>query len=248
MSLFARLLGRQKPRWEEAWQTYPGTVDNASALWSVDLGAVDAAPLTQLPVRMDVEAPYAADADGLPADAGHLARMEDLVRQSVARLGGVYVGHLSGRGSCRFTGHLPSEPASPVTLPGLADARVRTEYDPHWAYVRDRLAPDERQHRLLSDRALVNVLSAQGDSLATPRAVAHVALFPEQAAAESAAAALQVDGFTVGVERDDEGEFALTAMRTDPVAPPTVHELSWKVKETVERHGGTYEGWTCAVA
>jgi hypothetical protein len=50
------------------------------------------------------------------------------------------------------------------------------------------------------------------------------------------------------VEPDGEGDFALTALRQDPVAPPRVHDLSWRVQETVERHGGTYDGWTCAVA
>jgi hypothetical protein len=50
------------------------------------------------------------------------------------------------------------------------------------------------------------------------------------------------------VEPDDEGEFSLTALRSDPVEPPVVHDLTWAVKETVERHGGTYDGWNCGIA
>ena len=38
MSLIGRLLGRQRDRWPESWQTYPGVVSDAPAVWSVDLG------------------------------------------------------------------------------------------------------------------------------------------------------------------------------------------------------------------
>jgi hypothetical protein len=245
MSLFGRLLGRKTTRWAEAWQTYPGAVGGAPAVWSVDLGAIEAAPLAHLPVRMDIEARYAADADGLPLDGAQLAEVEDAVRAGVEANGGVYVGRMASRGECRFTAHLPAQPATPVTV---ADGQVRTEYDPHWAYVRDTLAPDDRQHRLLQDLALVGILTEHGDPLDIPRDVEHVAFFVEQTPAEDAAAALRADGFAADVERDDEGDFALLARRQDPVAPPTVHELTWRVKETVERHGGTYDGWSCAVA
>lgn len=245
MSLFGRLLGRQKTRWDELWQTFPGAVDEVPAMWSVDLGAVAAAPVTALPVRMDVEVDVAAGPDGLSADEARLAHLDEDVRAVAESLGGAYLGRVVSGGGCRFTAHLPAEPAAPVTVPGAPQARVRTGYDPHWAYVRDALAPDDRQQRLIEDLAVVGVLSDHGDPLATPRDVAHVAFFAEQAPAELAAAALRADGFSASVERDDEGDFALVALRRDPVAPPRVHELAWAVKETVEGHGGIYDGWNC---
>jgi hypothetical protein len=247
MGLFGRLLGRQRARWDEAWHTFPGTLDDRSAVWAVDLGAVYAAPVPHLPVRVDIEAPYPAAADGLPVDDADLTRLEDVVRRAVSALDGAYVGRVAGHGRVRLTAHVAAEPANPVSLPGVADAEVRTEYDPHWAYVRDALTPDERQHRLIADLALVGQLADQGDSPARPRPVAHVGVFPDQARADEAAADLDAAGFTTSVERDDEGEFVVTALRQDPVAPPAVHDLTWTVKETVERHGGTYDGWNCAV-
>ncbi len=248
MSIFGRLLGRRQSRWDAAWRAFPGVVDDAPALWRVDLGAVFSAPVTHLPVRVDIEVPCDHGPDGLPIDMGRLAQIEDAVRACVANLDGVYVGRVATLGICRFTAHLPNEPTSQVQVEGVADARTRTEYDPHWAYVRDSLAPDDRQHRLLEDLAVVESLSEHGDALGTPRAVEHVAFFAEQASAEGAAADLRGDGFAASVERDDEGDFALVAQRADPVAPPRVHELSWAVKETVERYGGIYDGWRCAVA
>jgi hypothetical protein len=245
VSLIGRLLGRQRTRWAESWQTFPGTIADAPALWSVDLGAIEAAPVTTLPVRIDVRVPFAAGADGLPT--GPLAEAEDAVRAAVDGLGGVYVGRVASQGQARFTAHLPAEPAEP-SVPGLADAQIVTEYDPHWAYVRDRLAPDDRQFRLLADRALVEALSEQGDNLGMPRPVTHTAYFSEADRAERAAADLRADGFEAGVGPSPEGDFELTALRQDPVAPPQVHDLSWRLQETIERHEGTYDGWTCAVA
>ncbi len=260
MSVFGRLLGRRhdragfgrpdngllrrRTRWAEAWQTYPGAVADAPALWSVDLGAVDAAPMNHLPVRMHVVVGYSATPDGLPADWAQLAEVEDQVRAVVTRPG-VYVGRLASAGRCTFTAHLPAQPAAAVALPGV---EVSTEYDPHWAYVRDALAPDDRQYRLLDDLAVVGILARAGDGLTTPRPVAHVAIFAGPDAAQQAAAELTENGYATTVERDDEGDFTLTAIRSHPVAPPAVHELTWAVKETVERHGGGYEGWNCAVA
>jgi Regulator of ribonuclease activity B/Family of unknown function (DUF695) len=248
MGLFGRLLGRRTPDWVEAWQSYPGAVGESPAVWSVDVGALALAPVTALPVRLDALVDVTAGPDGLPTDGAQVAEIEDAVRAAVVAIGGVYLGRVATAGTCLFTAYLPAEPATPVTLAPAGSARISTEYDPHWAYARDILAPDERQHRLIADLALVESLAGQGDPLAVPREVEHLAFFPAQAGAEEAAADLRADGFAAVVERDDEGEFALTALRRDPVAPPVVHELSWAVKETVERHGGTYDGWNCALA
>jgi hypothetical protein len=248
MSLFGRLLGRRRPDWTEAWRTYPGNYSDAPAVWAVDLGVLGLAPIAALPVRMDVFVGVASDTDGLPTDGVQIAELEDAVRVAAERLGGVYVGRVASAGVCRFTGHIASEPPTPLALPDYPSAPVATAYDPHWAFARDVLGPDERQHRLLEDLELVGILEGQGDPLAVPREVSHIAFFSGQDGAEDAAAALRADGFAAVVERDDEGEFSLTALRHDPVAPPVVHDLTWGVKETVERHGGTYDGWNCGIA
>ncbi len=246
MSLFGRLLGRSKSRWSESWQTYPGFVGDAAALWTVDLGAIDAAPVPSLPVRLDVSVPYPADADGLPT--GHLVEAEVAVRAAVEDLGGVYLGGVASGGRCRFTAQLPSQPSATVHVPGLADAEATVEYDPHWAYVRDTLAPDARQYRLLADRVVLDALASAGDRLDIPRDVEHLAFFADEVTAEAAAGDLRADGFMTAIDPDGTGELALTAVRTDPVAPPRLHELTWRVQETIERHGGIYDGWSCAVA
>jgi hypothetical protein len=239
MGILGRLMGRRSPEWTEAWRTYPGTYTNVPAVWAVDLGVLSLAPVAALPVRMDVFVGVTSDGDGLPTDGAQIAAVA---------LGGVYVGRVASAGVCRFTAHIPVEPATPIALSRFPTAPVATAYDPHWAFARDVLGPDERQHRLLEDLEMVEALQGQGDPLAVPREVAHVAFFPARSAAEEAAEVLRADGFAAVVEPDDEGEFSLTALRSDPIEPPVVHDLTWAVKETVERHGGTYDGWNCGIA
>jgi hypothetical protein len=248
MGILGRLMGRRRPDWTEAWRTYPGTYSNAPALWAVDLGVLELAPIPTLPFRMDVFVGVTSGADGLPTDGAQVAELEDAVRATADRLGGVYVGRLGSAGVCRLVAHIPVDPVNPVTLPDYPTAPVATAYDPHWAFARDVLGPEERQHQVLEGPEVVGVLQGQGDPLAVPRQVAHVAFFPVLSSAEHAAADLRADGFSAVVEPDEEGEYSLTALRNDPVEPPVVHDLTWAVKQTVERHGGTYDGWNCGIA
>jgi Regulator of ribonuclease activity B/Family of unknown function (DUF695) len=252
MSRFTRILGGRygrRARWEPVWQAYPGTIAEAPASWFVDLGAVDAAPVPGLPVRLDLSVAYPGG--GLPGedDLARLGELDGRVRAIAVEHAGVFVGRVATGGVCRYTAHLPTAPDQPIRLssPGGGALEIATEYDPHWAYVRDHLAPDERQAQLMADLVVITVLQEHGDELAHTREVQHVALFAGPEPAQDAAATLQADGFTVAVERDDEGEFRLTATRRDAVVPPGVHDLSWTVKELVERHGGSYDGWSCVV-
>lgn len=247
-----RILGGRRgrrARWDPAWQAYPGTIGEAPASWFVDLGAIEAAPVPGLPMRLDLSVAYPGG--GLPgeADLARLGEFDGRVRVIAAEQAGVFVGRVASGGVCRYTAHLPGAPSQPLRLsaPDGGEPEIATEYDPHWAYVRDHLAPDERQAQLMADLAVIAMLQQHGDALAHPREVQHVALFAGSEPAQDAAATLQADGFSVAVERDDEGGFRLTATRRDALVPPGVHELSWTVKESVERHGGAYDGWSCAV-
>ncbi|MGE5828624.1 MAG: DUF695 domain-containing protein [Micromonosporaceae bacterium] len=245
---FTRIFGGRRVRWEPAWQAYPGAIDEAPAAWLVDLAAVDAAPVLRLPVRLDIRLPYPGG--GLPAEAdlNRLGAFDGRVRAIAAEHDGVFVGRVACAGLCRYTAHLPAAAAQPPRGASLDGAEVSTEYDPHWAYVRDHLAPDERQAQLLADLLVVTALRQHGDVLDRIREVEHVALFAGPDPANDAATALRAEGFSVAVERDDEGEFVLLATRRDAVVPPAVHEVSWTVKESIERHGGSYDGWSCAVS
>jgi Regulator of ribonuclease activity B len=245
MGILGRLRGR-RARWEESWRSFPGALGEVAAEWTVDLGAVEAAPVADLPVRLDVVHQLGPAGDASASDPAAVTRVEDAVRGVVQRLGGAYIGRVVSPGQARYTGHLPAEPATPVEIAGAGTGV--TAYDPHWAYVRDSLAPDERQYQWLADMGEVAALTGRGDQLAVAREVSHLAYFADPEAAERAAVELRADGFATSLQRDTEDGFALVATRRDPVAAPGVHELSWRVHEMVERHGGGYAGWSCETA
>lgn len=247
MGRFSRLLGGRlrgrRARWEQNWGVYPGELDGQPAIWTVDLGAIGAAPVSSLPVRLDVTAPYRPE-DG--ADAGEalhaLYPIEDAVANGAAERGGAYVGRVLGGGVCRYTAHLPAEPDGDLRLPGDGLV-VRTEYDPEWAYVRDTLAPDARQAHVMFDLMVLRSLEESGDAPEVPRPVDFFAIFAAPEPAEAAAAELRSAGHQVTTQRDDEGEYVLTSVLVTAVAPPALHDLTWSVRELVERHGGAYDGW-----
>jgi Regulator of ribonuclease activity B/Family of unknown function (DUF695) len=252
VSVFGRLLGRRKVRWTPVWVSFPGTIEDRPALWLIDLGAVEAAPVQGLPLRLDVRAPYRAEAEtGLPQDGelGYLGDVAEVLSATAAAAGGAMVGRVSSAGVTRFTAHLPQDLESPLTLPtrSAGTPTVHGEFDPHWAYVRDALTPDERQHSIISDLVVIGYLQQQGDDPTQPRPVEFAAVVDDEARANAAAEELTRAGFSVLVSRDDEGEYALAATRQADVAPPGLHELTWSVAEVVHRHGGSYEGWSCSV-
>jgi hypothetical protein len=249
MGFLRKLLGRE-PVWAEQWEVFPGEFGGQPAMFNVDLGAVDVAPVGRLPVRLDVEFSYPHDGvTGMPGDAqlASIHELDDAVRRAVAPLGGAYVGRVLSGGNGQIACYLPPDvtvvPAVPA-VGGLAP-RAALVPDPAWSRVREELTPDAWQRHVIEDSHLVQALEEHGDRLAAPREVEHIAYFADLDRAGDAANVLREAGFAVTVERDDEGEYELEAVRRDPVEPPAVHEVTWLVRETVERHDGLYDGWGC---
>ena len=250
MGLLRRLLGREQA-WVERWAVYPGEVGGRLAMYNIDLGAVEAAPVARLPQRLDIEFTYTGDgASGMPTaeELTSIRTLDDAVRQVLRSAGGALVGRVLSDNTGRITGYLPEGVTPPPlgSVPGLSPTPTLTE-DPGWSRVRDELTPDAWQRNIMDDNQVVQELEAHGDRLSAPRAVEFLAYFPDPERAESAAEELRVDGFAVTVERGDEGDFVLQSIRRDPVEPPALHEVTWKVRGIVERHDGLYDGWGCMV-
>ncbi|MFG2037553.1 DUF695 domain-containing protein [Dactylosporangium sp. NPDC048998] len=250
MGLLRRLLGREQA-WVERWAVYPGEVGGRLAMYNIDLGAVEAAPVTRFPQRYDVEFAYTGDgASGMPAAAelNSIHTLDAAVRQVLRSAGGALVGRVLSDNAGRITGYLPANTNPPPLPPidGLAPT-AEVSSDPGWTRVREELTPDAWQRNIMDDNQVVQELEAHGDRLSLPRAVEFLAYFPDPERAEASAQELREDGFAVTVERGDEGDFVLQAIRRDAVEPPALHEATWKVRGIVESHDGIYDGWGCMV-
>jgi hypothetical protein len=250
MGLFRKMLGRE-PAWTEQWGVYPGGAGDRLAMYNIDLGAVSAAPVPKLPVRVDVEFTYSGDgASGMPAEGElvEIRTLEDVVDRAMRALGGAYVGRVLTENTGRMTGYLPSssQPPQLPAQPGLTP-RLTLTADPAWSRVREELAPDAWQLNVLEDNRILQMLQSHGDRLERPRAIEHMGYFADPENAAVAAEVLRAEGFAVAVERDDEGDFALQAVRPDAATPPDVHQVTWLVRSAVEEHSGVYDGWGCEV-
>lgn len=246
MALFGR-----RGRWEESWALFPGTIDGRFAMYLVDLGALDVAPVPGWQLRLDVTAEYPARDDGMPAD-GELAgvqELEDEVSAAAARLGGAYVGRVLTAGTAHMACYLRRAPARlpPLRALGGRAPRVDVEGDPGWLLLRRQFAPDNRQRHAISDLRVVQALLDHGDHLERPRQVGHLGHFPTSSAACAAADELRAAGFDARVDAGERDGVALAVQRIDPVDPPELHEVTWLVRQAMERYGGSYDGWGCRV-
>jgi Regulator of ribonuclease activity B/Family of unknown function (DUF695) len=245
-----RLFNRRKAHWDENWAVFPGELEGQFAMYFVDLGAIDAGPVDALPTRLDLTIPLPdAGEDGMPAphELQLVQAIEDQVVTVAGKLGGAYVGRVLSAGTARLTCYLTKPPETPPPAVAGLTVEATTDADPAWAYLRDVLAPDEQQRHIIADLSIVQVLTSEGDRLDPPRPVDHTAFFMSAAEAEAAASELREQGFDVKIERQDDTEYLLEAVRVDPVAPPDLHDMTWSVRGSVETHGGTYDGWSCYV-
>jgi hypothetical protein len=250
MGMFRKLLGRG-PVWTERWGVYPSGPQDKLAMYSIDLGAIDAAPVPKLPIRLDVEFTYTGDgASGMPAEdeLAEIRSLEDVVDRAMRAVGGAYVGRVLADNKGTMTGYLPPSAAAPALPEQRAlSPRLTLTPDPAWSRLVEELAPDEWQRNMIDDNQVLQELEGHGDRLGVPREVEYLGYFADLDQAEEAAQALRAEGFAVAYERDDEGEFALQATRRDSVAAPEVHAVTWLVRQVIEQRSGVYDGWGCSV-
>jgi regulator of RNase E activity RraB len=222
------------PAWEPDWQTFPGRVDDVDVMLHADLGAVRAAPVEDLGVRLEIAVRFAKTRpDGSPVDA------------VAKRASGRYVGRVLGGGGCRFVAYLPGGAADPVPElkldPGPFSPVLTTADDPDWAFALGAFTPDPSAEQRNYNRPLVEALKTRGDRLEVPRAIEHSAHFADQKSAAAAGAELGKAGHLVSASPDEEGGATLTITRAAPLTE--IDAATEAVLTVVRRHGGDYDGW-----
>jgi len=99
----------------------------------------------------------------------------------------------------------------------------------------------ELRHSMCSEQLSQRV--KMGDHLEVPREVDHTAYFAKRANAESAAAELAAQGYSVAVSRKGFGSFALEAHIDSDVEWETVDEFVPRMFDLITKHHGVYDGW-----
>ncbi len=246
MPLFRRL----RPRWTPDWRAYDGQVDGQPAAIRADVDAIGAAPVAELPVRVEVTVRLADPRpDGSPSAAQlpALYAVEDRLATGVERrYSGRYVGRYFSAGSCRFVYQLPSWPES-FELDDAAPFMVDVAHadDPDWKRTLELFRPDHTGLQRARSKALLDALASRGDRVGEPRPIEHVGYFASSEQAKAAGQDLRGHGYGVAVDGDEDGNWTVRAVRRD--APERIDPAAAQVLEVIERHGGTYDGWGCDV-
>lgn len=125
---------------------------------------------------------------------------------------------------------------------------IEQELDFQWKRY-EHLCPTEKESWDHADVELVEILRRDGDNLAKPREVEHVAFFSRMEQAAAYIGAIQTRGFDARVDDPEAGEefVRVRVRRQDPVELEHIRSVSSYLDETARAHGGTYDGWETPV-
>ncbi|MEM9380703.1 MAG: DUF695 domain-containing protein [Planctomycetota bacterium] len=245
---------------DERWDFYPCRVDDAPASilvgFHLESGPRPSGADTLHVVGLEMEDP-AEHGMGSQAEAETLWPVEDALVAELAGAGFVHVGRLRNRGTWQISFYGPAS-ATDHFLPTAEehakranrDSWTHVKADPDWSYYATFLLPDAERRHWIKDRALVATLQDNGDRLVRPRTVDHDLAFPSSEAFELFFEAAELRGFRRGRPVDageEDGAFAATIQRDDPVELEHIHRVVMDLVELAAPYDGSHTGWGCTV-
>lgn len=241
----------------EAWETYPAFVDGKPAMFFLNMGMVQVAPLEAAPalylIKVEMVDPGESGM-GTPDEAERFMPFEDAACESAAQDGLLFAGRVRTDGHWEMGFYGPEG----VDLGEILD-RVETAGfsiqlgggdDSQWEFLLGYLAPDRERWQWIMDHRVVRQLIDAGDDPDKPRVVDHAAHFRSEAALNSFAAAAKEQGFEESQRDEQKGRdypWMIEVQREDAVSINHIHDAVMGLIELVESHGGDYDGWGCPV-
>lgn len=232
---------------DDEFEFYPCTVDGAPASIYVNLKFEHAPPPAADTCYTIAIAMRERGEHGI-GTADESEALNTIEEALIAKDLVTYVGRLRCNGLWEIVFYGPA--GHLTTLLGLVRDRAggrkhagRANRDATWTYYKDLLLPDAERRRWMDDRRIVQILTEQGDRLATPRRVDHHLTFPTTAARDAFLAAAPAAGFTVELTDD----LLLHLHREDPIELDHIHDVVMTLVDAATAHGGTYERWTAGI-
>ncbi|MFH2008079.1 MAG: DUF695 domain-containing protein [bacterium] len=248
--------------WEDDFDFYFSETMKARVVITLDLGAVEVAPLQSHPFRLQARIEmHSPKRDGLRdlGEADALFELEDLL---VDRLGGIlpllYVGRVVAVGDVMLIWYAPRaverlmEELTEVVKEVRGDYVVRLSLveDPKWSFYDDFMFPDVYNLQVMLNRRRLMTLQEHGDDGAAARELDHLAYFPSRELAEAAANQLEELGYSVeapAVEAenppDEELKWSLSFQRSDSLTEGRVDDVCIEILDVLLEHQGYYDGW-----
>jgi Family of unknown function (DUF695)/Regulator of ribonuclease activity B len=250
--------------WEEDFDFYFSESMKARLVITVDLGAVELAPLATHPLRLQARITMQTPrADGL-RQLGEADALFDLEDRLVERLGVVlpllYVGRLVAVGDVTLVWYAPRTAEAQLEELTEAVMSVRGDYevhlsldrDPKWGFFDDFLFPDVYNLQVMLNRRRLMTLLEHGDDGALVRELEHLAYFESEDRALEATRKLALAGFhadsPLPEDRPSESPgvdlgWALWFGREDSLADGRIDDVCVEILDVILACEGYYDGW-----
>lgn len=251
---------------EPQWEYYPDLVEDAPALFLVDLSMVEPAPLADKPelVRCSIAIARAAESDGVGDDeeASELFALEEALTKAAEARGGTFVGHVRHGGQWSVAiygptgiGKVLEAAVKQFVEPTGRACELDADEDSDWGFFFEYLLPDPERFQWIQDRDTVAALKEEGDLLDVERPVDHFLRFADDASRDAFLRAAVEAGFRVGEgaqahaaeDPDDELPVVAHVIGDTTVELDTIHDVVMELCELAEPHRGEYESWETEV-
>jgi hypothetical protein len=199
----------------------------------------------------------APDAQGFPIDSEQsmIEQAQEELLSSLPNDGTIiYMGRVIHKGTCvlvlyaKFEGILGPGPACQIRGSRYV-WDVHYANDPNYLFLQYKLAPSAKEIRRIKDAEVLGALTGAGDQPFAPRPIQFYGLFEHQEWATSASQELAQRGFRCSQPSAMPGSqrypWSLMFQKTSSTEPATIEDLSASAQETINNHGGQYDGWTC---
>lgn len=246
----------------EAWETYPAYVDGKPAMFFLNMGLVQAAPVAEAPalylVKVQMKDP-GPNGVGTGDEGEAFMPIEDALCGAATAAGYYFAGRVrsDGHWELGFYGKPDLEISDVLDevgpqIAGL-EIMVGGGEDPEWGFLLEYLAPDRERWQWIMDHRVVRQLMEAGDDIEKPRTVDHALHFKTEPALDAFVAAAGNEGFKESQrseDKDNGGErpWMVEVQREDAVEVNNIHDAVMYLTELAEAEDGEYDGWGCPVA
>ena len=237
------------------WDFYFLQVEDKPASMYVDLGAIDVAPVAELPVmayvRLRMNAPRE---DGLSSreEFDALVAIEDHLEKQLAGAGGAYVGRCTTNACRDFFFYLADAAGWDARVADCMRAfpdyrfEADTRSEPDWSSYLDYLYPSPADEQTIGNRRVCDALSRNGDLLNAAREIDHWAYFPDPRGRDAFLAAAHQLGFATRVlsnPDDEDPRYGAQVWRADVPSFAGIDGITLPLFNLAQEHGGEYDGW-----
>ena len=242
------------------WDFYFCRVDNQLASIYLDLGIAAQAPITELPcmayMRIRMRAPR-PDGRSSQAEYDTLIKMEDHLTATLSHADStIYVGRNTSGGCRDFYFYRKQsqdwDQRVAVAMKEFPEYVYETgsREDSQWTTYRNFLSPSAEDRQRIENRRVCDRLEKNGDTLTTPREIAHWVHFPDANSRSSFIAQTETLGFSVRNVFDRDGPdfgFGVQIFRIDLPSFDNIDSVVLPLYQAAMSAGGEYDGWETQV-